>query len=414
MIDAIDYLNSLGLHRVNPGLERIIKLLSALGNPQDKMWSVIIGGTNGKGSVSAAIASVLKSEGYKSGLYTSPHLVRVSERIRINDGEISIGDLSRLILEIKKLSSWLQEEPSYFEVLTACAFLFFAETKMDFSVLEVGMGGQWDATNIVNPLLSIITNVSKDHMEFLGETIGEIAFEKAGIIKRGVPVVTAAKGEALKIIEAAADEKSTPISVLERDFKTRGESTEDFSYLGKVWNLEHLEFALPGFYQIENASVVICAIESLSQFYGVKIREENLRKGLSSVRWEGRMEFLRENPPFILDGAHNLGGAQALRESLQKMFPGEKFVFLIGMLGDKDHEGYMSEISRVAERVVITDVPSERGIRAEELARIAAKFLEVEVIKDFREAFCKVEALSFPVCITGSLYLIGAIKKFIE
>ncbi|MGE5443151.1 MAG: bifunctional folylpolyglutamate synthase/dihydrofolate synthase [Ignavibacteriales bacterium] len=413
MIDAIDYLNSLGLHRVNPGLERITKVLSALGNPQDKMRSVIIGGTNGKGSVSAAIASVLKSEGYKSGLYTSPHLVRVSERIKINDGEISIGDLSRLILEIKKLSSWLQEELSYFEVLTACAFLFFAETKMDFSVLEVGMGGQWDATNIVNPLLSIITNVSKDHTEFLGETIGEIAFEKAGIIKRGVPVVTAAKGEALKIIEAVADEKSTPISVLERDFKTRGESTEDFSYLGKVWNLEHLEFALPGFYQIENASVVICAIESLSQFYGVKIREENLRKGLSSVRWEGRMEFLRENPPFILDGAHNPGGAQALRESLQKMFPGEKFVFLIGMLGDKDHEGYMSEISRVAERVVITDVPSERGIRAEELARIAAKFLEVEVIKDFREAFCKVEALSFPVCITGSLYLIGAIKKFI-
>jgi dihydrofolate synthase/folylpolyglutamate synthase len=411
-MDAIDYLNSLGLHRVNPGLERITTLLSILGNPQDKTRSIIIGGTNGKGSVSAAIASVLKSGGYKAGLYTSPHLVRVSERIKVNDREISVGDLSRLILEIKRLSSRLPEEPTYFEVLTACAFIFFAETMVDFSVLEVGMGGRWDATNVVNPLLSVITNISRDHTEFLGETIEEIAFEKAGIIKRGVPVITAAKGEALRVIETVAYEKSAPISIMGRDFRTSGEGTDDFSYLGRVWNLEHIEFALPGFYQVENASVAICAIESLFQFYGIEINEGSLRNGLSSLSWEGRMEFLRKNPPFVLDGAHNPGGARALRESLQRLFPGEKFVFLIGMLGDKDHEGYMNEISQIAECVVVTDVPSERSIRAEDLARIGAEFLKVEIVKDFRKAFRKVELLSAPVCITGSLYLIGAIKEF--
>jgi dihydrofolate synthase / folylpolyglutamate synthase len=411
LTDAIAYLNSLGLHRVNPGLERITELLSILGNPQDKIQSTIIGGTNGKGSVSAAIASVLKSEGYKTGLYTSPHLIRVSERIKINDREISIYDLSKLILEIKKLSSRLSEQPSYFEVLTASAFLYFAEQKVDFSVLEVGMGGRWDATNVVTPLLSVITNVSKDHTEFLGETIEEIAFEKAGIIKCGVPVVTASKGEALEVIETIAHEKSAPIMVMRRDFKARGESTEDFRYFGMKWNLDHLKFALPGLYQVENASVASCVLECLFQFYGLKIKEENLRHGFSSIKWEGRMEFLRDNPPLILDGAHNQAGARALRESLQRFFPGRKFVFLVGMLRDKDHEGYLSELSKVAEYIVITDVPSERGIRAEELAMIAERVSEIEVISDFKDAYSKVDALSTPVCITGSLYLVGAIKR---
>lgn len=411
-MDAISYLNSLGLHRVNPGLERITRLLSALGNPQDRMHSIIIGGTNGKGSVSATIASVLRSHGYNVGLYTSPHLIRVSERIKVNDEEILIDDLSRLILDIKNLSSCFSQEPSYFEVLTACAFLYFLEKEVDFSVVEVGMGGRWDATNVVAPLLSVITNVSKDHTEFLGDTVEKIAFEKAGIIKPGVPVVTAAKGEALDVIESVAYGKSAPISVMERDFMSAGESTDDFSYSGLEWNLDHLRFALPGFYQIENASVAICTLEFLCRFYGMEIKEKNLRTGLLSVKWEGRMEFLRYSPPIILDGAHNPGGARALRESIQRLFPGMRFVFLVGMLADKDHKGYMSEISQVAQSIIITDVPSQRSVNSEKLAKIAEEFLdEVEIVEDFREAFYRVKSLSFPVCITGSLYLVGAIKS---
>lgn len=413
--DAIAYLNSLGLHKVNPGLGRVRKLLSTLGNPHDKIRSIIIGGTNGKGSVSASIASVLKSEGYRSGLYTSPHLVRVSERIKIDDEEISIDDLSELILEVKKFYPYLLEEPSYFEILTMCAFLYFVKNKVDFAVLEVGMGGRWDATNVVTPLLSIITNVSKDHTEFLGETIEKIAFEKACIIKYRVPIVTAAKGKALEVIETVANEKSAPISIMERDFKSVGKDTGDFDYFGMTSNIEHLKLALAGFYQIENASMVICALEVLSQFYGIKVKEGNLRKGLLSIKWEGRMEVLRENPLLILDGAHNVGGAQALRESLQILYPGGKFTFLIGMLGDKDHVGYLSEISQVAECIVITDVPSDRGIKAEQLAEKAKKFLkEVDIVKDYRQAFCEIEGLLSPVCVTGSLYLVGVVKSFLS
>ncbi len=413
MNDAIAYLNSLGLHKVKPGLERTIKLLEILGNPQEVAPSVLIAGTNGKGSVASAIASVLETQGYKTGLYTSPHLIRVSERIRTNCNEISMSDLSQLILEVKQASSTLPDEPSYFEVLTVSAFLYFAQRKVDFSVLEVGMGGRLDATNVVKPILTVITNISKDHTEYLGDSIREIAFEKAGVIKNRVPLITGAKEEALSLIKSVAYENSAPISIFEKDFRVEGESTEDFSYFGNLWNLEHLTFGLHGFYQIQNSSLAVAALESFSKLYEVNINEESLRKGLSSVRWEGRMEIVRRDPPLILDGAHNPSAAEALRESIEKMFPGMKFVILIGMLSDKDHEGYMRAIYPIAECMIVTDVPSERGIAAKELANIAKPYVnKIKVIDDFKEAYKEILSLQKPVCVTGSLYLIGVIKQF--
>ncbi len=415
MENAIAYLNSLGLHSIKPGLERIIKLLEIFENPQDKVPAVLIAGTNGKGSVAATIASVLKAHGYKTGLYTSPHLIRVSERIKINGEEISSVDLYRIILEIKAASLSLPDQPSYFEVLTTAAFLYFARRKIDFSVLEVGMGGRWDATNAVFPLVSIITNISKDHTEFLGQTIEEIAFEKAGIIKYGVPLVTAAKERALEIIPVVAEEKSAPISLFKKDFKIERHDTDNLSYFGRTMNLRHFKFSLSGLYQIENVSVAIAALEVISQSHGINIKEDSLRRGLSSVRWEGRMEILRKNPPLILDGAHNPGAAEALRMSIEKMFPGKKFVFLIGMLTDKDHESFLSEISQVAEHIVVTDVPSARGVKSSKLVEIAEKFLaRVEMVEDFEKAFCYVRAISAPACITGSLYLVGAVKDLLK
>ncbi|MBI2488039.1 MAG: bifunctional folylpolyglutamate synthase/dihydrofolate synthase [Deltaproteobacteria bacterium] len=415
MNDAIIYLNSLGLHKVKPGLERITKILGFLENPQDKVPCLIIAGTNGKGSVASTVASVLGAQGYKTGLYTSPHLTRISERIKINGEEISIDDLYRLILEIKKTSSHLSEEPSYFEVLTAAAFLYFSERKVDFSVLEVGMGGRWDATNVVLPTISVITNISKDHTEFLGESIKQIALEKAGVVKKGVPVITAAKEQALEEIVNIALQKSAPISIMGKDFIVKGGSTEDFSYSGKIWSLDHLYFSLSGLYQLENVSLAIAALESISQFHGIKIDEKHLRKGISSTKWEGRLEVIRKNPPLVLDGAHNPGAASALRKSLQAMFPEMQFVFLLGMLSDKDHENYLKEIAQVAKSIITTNVPSERGITAERLAAIAKRHVEkIQVKSNLKEAFEDLKNLISPVCVSGSLYLIGAIKKIIK
>jgi dihydrofolate synthase/folylpolyglutamate synthase len=415
MNDAIIYLNSLGLHKVKPGLERITKILGFLDNPQDKVPCIIIAGTNGKGSVASTVASVLGTQGHKTGLYTSPHLTRISERIKINGVEITIDDLYKLILEIKKISSHLSEGPSYFEVLTAAAFLYFSERKVDFSVLEVGMGGRWDATNVVLPTISVITNISKDHTEFLGENIKQIALEKAGVVKRGVPVITAAKEQALEEIVNIALQRSAPISVMGKDFIVNGGSTEDFSYSGKIWSLEHLCFSLSGLYQLENVSLAIAALESMSQFHGMRIDEKHLRKGISSTKWEGRLEIIRKNPPFVLDGAHNPGAASALRKSLQAMFPEMHFVFLLGMLLDKDHENYLKEIAQVAKSIITTDVPSERGATAESLAAIAKRHVEkVQVKNNLNEACEDLKNITSPVCVTGSLYLVGAIRKIIK
>ncbi|HEX3034403.1 MAG TPA: folylpolyglutamate synthase/dihydrofolate synthase family protein [Thermodesulfobacteriota bacterium] len=415
MKDAIAYLNSLGLFRVKPGLERIAGLLDSFGNPQDSIPSIIVAGTNGKGSVAAGIASVLEAQGYRTGLYTSPHLVRITERIKINGNEISIDDFSRLILEIKKIASRMPEEPSYFEVITAAAFFHFSGRRVDFSVLEVGMGGRWDATNVVTPLVAVITNISRDHTEFLGSTIREIALEKAGVIKNGVPVITSAKGEALELIQSVANEKHSPIRVIGKDFNFEGESTKSFKYTGRSWCFDSLNFGLPGFYQLENACLTIAALETASQFHNVKIKQENLRKGLSCVKWEGRMETLRDAPPIILDGAHNPGAASALRKSLEIMFPNEKFVFLISMLQDKDHAGYFREIAEVADYAIITELPHERGAKAENLTKVAESFFNhVKIIEDIEEAFRLVTCLSTPVCITGSLYLVGEIKKIMS
>ncbi|GIW47173.1 MAG: bifunctional folylpolyglutamate synthase/dihydrofolate synthase [Deltaproteobacteria bacterium] len=414
-MDGLAYLDSLCLYRVKPGLSRILKILDAFGNPQHRVPSLIVGGTNGKGSVSATISSVLESQGYKTALYTSPHLLSVTERIKINGREIPVDTLSNLLLEIKEVALKLHEEPSFFEVLTAAAFLYFACEKADISVLEVGMGGRWDATNVVTPLVSVITNVSMDHMEFLGNTIEEIASEKAGIIKPSVPVVTGARDKALRKIELVARDNLSPTVVLYRDFTYEGKTPRDFTYLGPMWHLKGLSLNLQGLFQLENASVAISALECLSRFHGIKIEENNLRTALSTTRWEGRMEILRESPPLILDGAHNKAGAAALRDSLKHMFPGKRFVFLIGMLSDKDHSGYIEELVEITDIVAVTNIPSKRGTDAKTLA---SKFKNltnrVEVIEDTEEALCRVANLEAPVCITGSLYLVAEAKKLLS
>ncbi len=413
MENAYLYLDRLGLHDIKPGLSRIRKLLETLGNPQNKAPGIIIGGTNGKGSAAAAIASVLMAGGRKTGAYTSPHLKSVTERIKINGDEIDGPDLAGLISRVKKAAEKsLPGDPSYFEVLTAAGFVYFAESGVDFSVLEVGMGGRWDATNVITPLVSVITNISKDHTDYLGGTLGEIAAEKARIIKRGVPSVTGAKGRALGVISEYASRHLSPLKVYGRDFSSRGESTDSFDYTGSVWSLRGLRSNLRGMYQIENLSVAVAALEVLSEFHGIRIGEKDLRKGLLGIDWRGRFEVLRGDPPLILDSAHNPAGAKALAASLKQMYPSRKFTFLVGMLGDKDHSRFIRELAPIAERFLVTEIESERAISAEALAKKISEIFPgmVRTEKDYRKAYAELLNERGPACIAGSLYLTGAIE----
>ncbi len=416
MRNALNYLNSLGVHRINLTLDRILSILEAFDSPHKKLTCIIIAGTNGKGSVATIITSILRAAGFDVGLYTSPHLVSITERIRVNEKEISAGDLSRLITKIKtKASNVLTDQPTYFEVLTAAAFEFFHEKGVDYAVLEVGMGGRFDATNVANPIISVITNIHLDHTEYLGNSIEGIAYEKAGVIKYGVPVVTGADGPALEVISNIAEKKSASILCMGRDFSSKSNRLPYFNYTGSSFNLIRLRLSLPGLYQIHNATLAIATIETLYELYGLDINEEDLRKGLSAAAWEGRMEILRSNPPLILDGAHNPSAAHALRSSLRNAYPEKKFLFLIGMLTDKDHENYVKELSPIAEGMIVTRVPSERHMPAEDLANIARTYVEsVRVINDFEAAFVELKKNdSSASCVTGSLYLVGAIKKLI-
>ncbi len=413
--DAYSYLDSLGFHKIKPGLERIKGLLRRLGSPHEKVPAVIVGGTNGKGSVTSAVSSVLRAEGYLTGDYTSPHLVNLTERIKLGGDEINLDELASLILRVKDAAEADGESPSYFEVVTAAAFLYFAERGAEFMVLEVGMGGRWDATNVTTPLVSVITNVSKDHMEYLGRTIAAIALEKACIIKPGVPVVTAARGSALRVIKDYARDAGSRIYVYGKDYESSGGGTKGFSYSGREWKLEGLFSTLAGPYQLDNLSTAISALETLSLDCGVRISERSVREGISDIRWPGRLETLRENPPLILDSAHNPGGGKALAKALRALYPGTRFTFLLGMLDDKQHAPFVKEIAPLAGKLIITKVPSSRTAPAEKLLSVAARYFdcEIRVIEDYASAYEELIGMNEPSCIAGSVYLAGAIRKLI-
>lgn len=408
--NPILYLSSLGLHKVKPGLERIQKILQELRNPEQRVPGIIVAGTNGKGSVATSIAEVLCSAGYKTGLYTSPHLVSLNERIRIDGVKIKEKELSDYIDHVRRACEKSAIEPSYFEVLTACAYLYFSDNKNDFNVLEVGLGGRWDATNVIKPLVSVITNISADHTEYLGDTIAEIAAEKACIIKPGTPVVTGTRGEALEVIRNEAHKHSSELYISGIDFKLAYTKDKGLYYIGSIWNIDNMSSNLRGLYQHENLALAIKALENLTESGHIKLEEEILREGLSHIDWEGRFQVVRENPPLILDSAHNPGAAKALVSSLGDSYPGVKFTFLIGMLGDKDHNAFIEQISQIATKVIITKTPSERSADTRNLCDSAGKHINnAVIIEDYKEAYRELINSSAPGCATGSLYLIGAL-----
>jgi dihydrofolate synthase/folylpolyglutamate synthase len=348
-------------------LDRMFALMEELGNPQGKYPIIHVAGTKGKGSVAALCASALKAAGYKTGLYTSPHLWDYTERIQINGEAISHGQLIALVEEVKPAVAKIPKLTT-FEITTALGFLAFAKNDVNAAVIEVGLGGRLDATNVVLPRVSVITSLSYDHMAVLGNTLAEIAGEKAGIIKEGVPLVSAPQtGEALEVLERIAKEKNSPFILVGKDVKfERVTSSLDGQELtiNDQQSAVNLKLPLLGAHQIENAAIAYAALQAS----GISISNEAIWEGFSQVQWPARFEVLRREPPVIIDSAHNRDSARRLRETLDEYFPELPVILIFCALEDKDITGILEELKPRLELVVATRADHPRAPSAEWMA----------------------------------------------
>lgn len=424
--EALAWIHSIGRFGMNQGLQRIEALLGYLGDPHKKIKFLHIGGTNGKGSTAALAASVLQAAGYRTGLYTSPYLEQFTDRMSVNGKEISKTDLTDLVCVVRPLVEKIAQDsalgqPTQFEVVTAIAFAYFAETKPDLVVLEVGLGGRLDATNVVSPLVSVITTVSLEHTHVLGDTVEAIALEKAGIIKEKTDVVTQAKGNALAVIEEICRQKSAPLYRLGEDFRHErlfGDlNGQVFNYYGLTKDFAGLRIPLLGEYQADNASVALAVLELLGN-KGFTLTEEAFRRGLSEVRWPGRLEILGRDPLVVIDGAHNLEAFQGLKQALLQTFSYRRMILVLGILKDKALEEILAEIVPLADELIITRPNSPRAadpLHLERMSKAAFKkpvFVEEKLIQALKSAF----SLASPddlILIAGSLYLISEARHIL-
>jgi dihydrofolate synthase/folylpolyglutamate synthase len=399
------------------GLSTIKKILEKLDNPQDTFTAIHIAGTNGKGSIASALATILQQAGYRVGLYTSPHLIRFNERICVNGTPIS-DDAVVASWEAVKAVHHGDREPTFFEFTTAMAFFEFGRQGVDYAVIETGMGGRMDATNVVSPAVSIITNISLEHKTYLGDTIAAITAEKAGIVKPGIPVVTGVSQKSAKaVIEQTADDRSAALYMKGRDFRVRRNGKERFSYWGIDHRWPRMRTGLTGNHQVDNASLTLAACEVLMRS-GVELSKENIQAGLILNRWPGRLEVVSQNPFLILDGAHNLMAARQLSRYLQDTLAGRRITMVAGILDDKPYEAILKDLVAPCERLIITRAKIDRSLPPETLAAVAKPLIsDIEIVDDVCQAVRHALATSKPdeaICIAGSLYVVGEAKAALE
>ena len=423
--EAMKYINRTGKFGSKLGLDRINRLLYYMGNPHHKLRVIHVAGTNGKGSVVSIISSILIEAGYKVGIYTSPYLQRFTERIKINNEEISKDDIARLINYIgpivDKVISEGYDNPTEFEIITAIMFKYFSDKQVDFVALEVGLGGRLDSTNVINPLVSVITSISYDHLGILGNTLSQIAYEKAGIIKQnGIVVSYPQEEEALKVIEDVCKERNAKLILVSQydmhisKYSPKGQtfnlSINDKSYVG-------LKTSLLGEYQILNIKTSIQAIEAL-KYRGIYIKDEYIYKGVENAKWPGRIEVMGENPKIVLDGAHNVQGMAELKKAILKYFKYDKIILVIGVLRDKEYEKMCSIIMPIADTVITTKPDSERALSSEELGGVANKYNDSVIISSsILDAYnTSIESAKEDdlIVFCGSLYMIGRVRDIIQ
>jgi dihydrofolate synthase / folylpolyglutamate synthase len=431
--ESLDWIHGLGRFGIKPGLERITALLNLLDNPHHKIKFIHIGGTNGKGSTAAMLASILRSAGYSVGLYTSPYLLSFTNRMAVNGADVARSELVNIVNRIRPLVEEIKKNPGLgqmteFEVVTAIAFTYFAQRDVDMVVLEVGLGGRLDATNIVDPLLSIITNVSLEHTDILGDTVEKIAIEKAGIIKENRPLITASDDPAVvRILEERCRQVNAPYYVVNPVLDGKPESeitpsahlreiTEEgqfFDYRGVDLSLDNLFVTLRGSYQVINAATALAAIELLGRA-GYQVEREAIYKGLAETSWPGRLEVLRRNPLLIMDGAHNPAAVKELASAITAYFKFKRLILVIGMMADKDIKTMLEYLIPIADVIVFTRPVLTRAADPQTIADIAVNTLNMQkeylVIWEHGEALRKALDLAGEddaVLVTGSLYTVS-------
>jgi len=420
--ETIAYLFGLQKQGIKFGLSTSRGLLARLGDPQQRFRSVHVAGTNGKGSTAAFLASMLGSSGLRVGLYTSPHLVDFTERIRVNGAAVTQERVVELAGRVQSAAAGLAAPdgsgpvvPTFFEATTAMAFVHFAEAGVDIAVVEAGMGGRLDSTNVVTPLVSVITNIDLEHTEFLGPTIEAIAAEKAGIIKPGVPVVTGAvQPEALAVIAREAARQQAPLHRMPADFgpvQVRTGAVLQFDYRGMAVAYRDLRTGMIGRHQAGNASLALATLECLGRA-GVAVPEQSVRHGLEHAAWEGRLERVAERPAVYLDGAHNPASAAVLAEALRELKPSfRRLVLVIGILKDKDHRGILARLLPLADRVIVTRPAYERAMDPDALAaEVRRDHHDVETAGSVAGALARARegaADEDLIVVSGSLYTVG-------
>jgi len=389
-----------------PGLERIKKIMQELGNPQKEMRVVIIAGTNGKGSVTSFISSVLTAAGYKTGSYYSPHLVDYNERFKINGKKISKKKLEKYEKVMESLFD-RGFEMTAFEALTAICYQYFKDEKVDFAIMEAGMGGEFDATAVADPEIGIITNVGLEHTEYLGDTIEKIARTKAGILRKASIGVTGCSGPALNEIEQIAKTNDVPICALGRDFFIHPEEISSkrtvFNYLGKT-HYARLETSLLGAHQADNAGIAIAALEQLEE-----IPEDAIRKGIKKAENPGRLQVISKSPLIIIDAAHNPAGIGSLVSSLS-LFDFDKLIVVFGVLDNKDWKQMVNILGLHADVIIVNKQKHENAANPDEIVKEAQRYCESKKVEDVKESlkFAKsVAGKKDMIVVCGSIYMLG-------
>jgi dihydrofolate synthase/folylpolyglutamate synthase len=431
--EATEFLFGLRRFGWRPGLATVERLLALIGNPEIGLPCVHIGGTNGKGSTAAMLDAMCRAAGRRTGLYTSPHLLSFTERIRVDGEPIGEAEVVSLTERLRAITSvhfapettqtqdGLLPHPTFFELTTAMAFLHFREREADAAVIEVGLGGRLDATNVVRPRVAAITNIALDHEEFLGRTTAEIAGEKAGIIKAGVPVVTGARGEALEVIGKTAARMEAPLTVVSQSYRwsirKSGLAGETFDLHGPRRRYEGLCIRLAGRHQVENAVLAVAVAEILGE-QGISLDETAIRRGLAEAEWPGRLQVVEDRPRIVLDGAHNPAGIEALAAFLaERRAELRRLVLVFGVLKDKDWKTMLGLLAPVVDEVILTHPPTARAADPDELLPVAQQFARAVVAPNPAEALCLARAMvqdGDTILVTGSLYTVGAALRILR